>query len=104
MADLIYWRRELPPLSEQLEGEHEITADSERVHASWADRDTLWGRCYQDLMARARERIIQEVLRLGGSCAHVLDEAVTMKRDDRTEEFWLAGRFRYVMYVHPPAP
>jgi len=104
MAQIVYWRRELPPLSEQLEGEHEITATSERVHLSWDERDALWSRCYDHLMANARARIVQEVERLGGSCAHVLEEAITAKQDDVTGEFWLAGTFRYVMYVHPPAP
>ena len=104
MADpkIVYWRRELPPLSEQVEGEHEVTATSARVHASWAERDALWGRCYEDLMTRARERIAQEVVRLGGSCAHVLDEAITSRRDDAAEEMWLTGSFRFVLYTHPP--
>ena len=103
MAQIVCWRRELPPLSEQIEGEHEVTATSERIHASWAERDALWGRCTDSLMARARERITQEVLRLGGTCAHVVDEAVTSRRDDGAEEFWLEGRFSFVMYVHPTA-
>lgn len=101
---LVYWRRELPPLSEQIEGEHELTADSARVHASWADRDALWGQCHADLMERARLRLRQEVARLGGSCAHVVDEAITARHDDHTDEFWLHGRFRFVLYVHPPDP
>jgi hypothetical protein len=101
MAKIIYWRRELPPLSEQLEGEHELTATSDRVHVSWADRETLWGRCYENLMTHARERLIQEVSRLGGSCAHVLEEAITTGHDAATDEFWLAGKFLYLVYVHP---
>ncbi len=103
-SKIVYWRRELPPLSEQLEGEHEVTASSERVHLTFAERDGLWGRCYEDLMAQARERIRQEVERLGGSCAHVLDEAIVARQDEASGEFWLAGTFRYVMYVHPPSP
>ncbi len=102
MAQIIYWRRELPPLSEQLEGEHEVTATSDRVHFSWGERDALWGRCHDSLMARARERITQEVLRLGGSCAHVTDEHVTSHRDDGAGEFWLSGMFRFTLYRHPP--
>jgi hypothetical protein len=82
MVKILYWRRELPPLSEQIEGEHEVTADSAKVHVSWADRDTLWSR--------------------GGSCAHIVDEAVTARRDEHTGESWLHGRFRFVLYVHPP--
>jgi hypothetical protein len=98
---IIYWRRDLPPLSEKVEGEHEVTATSNRVHASWSERAQLWGRCYDNLMTHASERITQEVVRLGGSCAHVTDEAVTSHQDDATGEFWLSGTFRFVMYVHP---
>ncbi|MFN0248737.1 MAG: hypothetical protein ACKV2T_17745 [Kofleriaceae bacterium] len=101
MSKIVYWRRELPPLSEQLEGEHEVTASSDKVHYSWDQRGRLWGRCYDSLMEHARERIIQEVVRLGGSCAHVLDEAITSRQDEVAGEFWLVGTFRYVMYVHP---
>lgn len=101
MAKVVYWRRDLPPLSEQIEGEHELVATSEHVHASWADREALWGQCYQSLTRRAEERLVQEVKRLGGSCAHVLSEQVTAKRDDAAETMWLVGLYRYVMYRHP---
>jgi len=104
MPEIIYWHRELAPLSEQMEGVHEVTACSERVHFDWADHSTLWKRCHDDLMPRGEDRIRQEVHRLGGSCAHVLEEQFTSKRDDATQEFWLEGRFRFMMYVHPPAP
>lgn len=103
MDKIIYWRRELPPLSEQVEGEHELAADSDHVHVSWADRDALWGRCYESLMLHARERLTQEVTRLGGSCAHVLQESITTKHDPITDEFWLAGMFHFLVYVHPAA-
>ena len=53
--------------------------------------------------ARARARIGDEVTRLGGSCAHVVDEVIAVRRDDGSGDFWLSGTFRYVMYVHPPA-
>jgi hypothetical protein len=53
------------------------------------------------LQATAEDRIRQEVLRLGGSCAHVVDEQVTAKIDEASAMFWPAGRFRFVMYVHP---
>ncbi|MBK9033657.1 MAG: hypothetical protein IPL61_20730 [Myxococcales bacterium] len=104
MAQIVYWRRELPPLSQQIEGEHEALATSEQVHASWADRDALWHRCYLSLAAAAERRIAQEVVRLGGSCAHVVSEQVTTKRDDANETMWLVGLYRFVMYVAPPAP
>lgn len=104
---LIYWHRDLPPLSEQMEGEHEVSATSERVHFSWADQSTQWKECHEQLMANGEDRMRQEVNRLGGSCARVLTEEVTSHRDDATQEFWVAGRFRFLMYVHAleqPAP
>lgn len=104
MPQVVYWRRDLPPLSEQIAGEHELIATSEHVHVSWAERDALWGRCYRSLTERAEARLAQEVARLGGSCAHVLDEQVTAKVDDATGAMWLIGVYRYVLYRHPPAP
>jgi hypothetical protein len=103
MSAVIYWRRELPPLSEQIEGEHEIEAESPHIHFDVGRRETMWGISYGPLMAEAERRMIQEVLRMGGSCAHVLEEVVTAKIDDASSIFWLRGRFRYVMYRHPTA-
>jgi hypothetical protein len=58
----------------------------------------LWDRCHASLMAHATDRLVQEVARLGGHYAHVLDEHIDSKRDDRTNESWLHGRFSYVLY------
>ncbi len=77
---------------------------TQRTSGSWAERDALWGRCYRSLTERAEARLAQEVARLGGSCAHVLDEQVTAKVDDATGAMWLIGVYRYVLYRHPPAP
>ncbi|MBK7077685.1 MAG: hypothetical protein IPH44_35850 [Myxococcales bacterium] len=104
MTKVVYWRRDLPPLSEQIEGEHELIATSEHAHVSWAERDALWGRCYRSLTERAEARLAQEVARLGGSCAHVVDEQVASKVDDATGAMWLVGTYRYVLYRHPPGP
>ncbi len=101
MAKIIYWRRELPPLSEQIEGEHEVDATSPAMHYDFGARDTLWGRCYPLLLEAAEVRIAQEVERLGGSCAHIVDETVTVKLDDAAATFALRGAFRFIMYVHP---
>jgi hypothetical protein len=101
MSRVVYWRRDLPPLSEQVEGAHEIEADSPHVEHGDGPRDAMWGTCYRQLMTEAERRIGQEVERLGGSCAHVVDETVTARVDDALGTFWLRGRFRYVMYVHP---
>jgi len=103
MSKVVYWRRELPPLSEQIEGEHELEADSPSVHQDIGERQLLWGRCYPKLLEAAERRILQEVERLGGTCAHVVDEVITAKADDANAQFALHGVFRYVMYVHPAA-
>lgn len=101
MSKVIYWRRELPPLHEEVEGEHEVEAESRHVPNDFAHRAELWGRCYPSLVEEAERRIAMEVARLGGSCAHVLDEQVTARVNDAAGEFALHGRFRFVMYRHP---
>ena len=97
-SKVIYWHRELPPFDAEPMGEHVVEATSNRVSANLAHRDELWNRCYEDLMVQARTRIEQEVVRLGGDCAHVLDESVDSRHDDITREAWLHGRFTYMLY------
>jgi len=94
----IYWHRELPPIDSEPMGEHVIEATSARVPGTLAHRDELWERCYAQLMIQARIRLEQEVVRLGGDCAHVLNEYVDSKRDDVLGEAWLHGRFTYMLY------
>jgi hypothetical protein len=53
------------------------------------------------LMAQARERLEQEIARLGGHYAHVLDESVDSRHDDVAGEAWLHGRFTYMLYRRP---
>jgi hypothetical protein len=98
---IIYWHSELPPLNAEAMGEHIVEATSGRVPATLAHRDELWNRCYEELMAQARTRLEQEVARLGGRYAHVLDESVDSRHDDVTGEAWLQGRFIYMLYSHP---
>jgi hypothetical protein len=100
-AKIIYWHRELPPVSADILGEHIVEAMSDRVSNTLDHRDELWNRCYENLMKHARERIEQEIVRLGGDCAHVLDESVDGRHDDVTGETWLHGRFTYVLYTLP---
>jgi hypothetical protein len=95
---VIYWHRDLPPLEAEYRGEHIIEAAGARVPSTLAHRDELWDRCYQDLMAQACDRLEQEVVRLGGSYAHVLDESVDSRHDDVTGERWLHGCFTYMLY------
>ena len=96
---IVYWHRELPPASADIVAEHTVEATSARVPGTIARRDELWDRCYADLMARARLRLEQEVARLHGQFAHVLEEAVEARRDDAKGEAWLHGRFTYVLYA-----
>ena len=98
---IIYWHRELPPLNAEVMGEHTVEATSGRVEGTLAHRDELWDRCHQDLMAQTRFRLEQEVARLGGHYAHILDESIDSRRDDAKGEAWLHGRFKYVLYGRP---
>ena len=97
-APAVYWHRELPPVDAVLLGEHTLEASSMHVEGTLAHRDELWDRCYQDLKTQTRVRLDQEIVRLGGRYAHVLDESVTTRRDDAKGEAWLQGRFKYVLY------
>ena len=99
----IYWHRQLPPSDAQPVGAHVIEATSARVPGTLDHRDDMWDRCYRELMARATERLGQEVTRLGGDCARVLGEHIEPRRDDRTGEAWMYGRFEYALYRSPPS-
>lgn len=98
---VVYWHRELPPLDAEPLGEHIVEADSLRVTGSLAHRGDLWDRCYQDLMARLDERVRQEMQRLGGQYAHVLEETVDSRHDDRSGDVWLRGRLKYLLLRRP---
>jgi hypothetical protein len=98
---IIYWHGELPPLAAEAMGEYIVEATSERVPGTLAHRDELWSRCFEDLMTQVRNRLEQEVLRLGGTCAHVLNESIDSKHDDPSGETWLHGRFTYMLYRRP---
>jgi hypothetical protein len=97
----IYWHRALPPASAQPMGEHVLEAASARVAGTLAHRDDMWDRCYRELMVHARERLEQEVVRLGGDCARVLAEHIEPRRDERSGEAWMYGRFDYELYRLP---
>ena len=92
---VVFWHRELPPLEAVVLAEHIVEATSERVPQTFSRRDQLWTSCYRDLMKRTTLRLRQEVVRLGGRYAHVLEESIDSRHDDATGEGWLAGRFKY---------
>jgi hypothetical protein len=94
----IFWHRELPPLDAQAIGEHVVEATSSHVPETIAHRDELWNRCEAELMANARERLHEEIARLGGRFAHVLDESIDARHNAATGESWLSGRFTYMLY------
>jgi len=94
----IYWHRQLPPYDAQPMGEHVVEATSSRVPDTMARRDELWNRCRDDLMAKAGKRLTEEIGRLGGRYAHVLDESIDTRHDASSGEAWLAGRFTYMLY------
>jgi hypothetical protein len=95
---VVYWHRELPPLDAEAIGEHTLEANSERVPGTIAHREDLWDRCRSELTRNTLRRLEQEVVRLGGRRAHVLDEAVETKRDATTNEAWLHGTYLYMLY------
>ena len=98
---VVYWHRELPPSDAEPLGEHVVEAASVRVPGTLAHRDELWDRCYEDLMVKARAQLQQEVARLGGNYAHVLNESVDSRHNDVTGENWLHGCFTYMLYRQP---
>jgi len=95
---IVYWHRELPPVDGEILDEHVVEATSDRVSGSIDRYGDLWNRCHAALMEHATGRLAQEVARLGGHYAHVLDEHIESKRDDVANESWLHGRFSYVLY------
>ena len=94
---IVYWHRDLPPLSAEVMADGEVEATSARVAGTLANRDRLWERCLAELMSEAQTRLEQEVGRCGGRYAHVLAEAIDTKRNDATGEAWLHGKFDYVI-------
>jgi hypothetical protein len=94
----IYWHRDLPPAGAQPAGAHTLEATSARVASTLEHRNELWDRCYRELMAEATRRLEQEIERLEGDCAHVLTEHIEPRRDERTGEAWMYGRFEFVLY------
>jgi hypothetical protein len=100
-SKVIYWHRELPPFDAAAIGEHTQEASSMHVPGTLAHRDELWERCYADLMANVSTGVEREVARLGGHYVHVLAEFVDSKHSDVTNEAWLHGSFRYMVYRQP---
>ena len=98
---IAYWHRDLPPPGADPAGEYVVEATSRQVNGAFSHRDEIWDECYDDLMVHACARIEQEVARLEGLYAHVLNESIDVRRNDQTSRAWLHGQFRYVLYRRP---
>lgn len=98
---IVYWHRQLPPLSAEPAGEHTLEASSRRVPLVFSRNDEEWARCYADLMTEAQRRLEQEVVRLDGDYAHVRGEVIYPRHDEAAGDAWLYGRFEYVLYREP---
>jgi hypothetical protein len=98
---VVYWHRDLPPLDAEPIAEHTVEANSLRVRGTLEHRSELWNHCYAHLMTRLDNRLRQEVARLGGQFAHVLDESIEARRDDASGEVWLHGRVTYALLGRP---
>lgn len=98
---IVYWHRELPPIDAELMAERSVETTSGRVDGTLSHRDELWDRCYGELMTNVSARLAQEVERLGGHYAHVLDESIDSRRDDALRQAWLHGSFTYMLYRRP---
>ena len=101
VAERIYWHRDLPPANAVARGSHTLEAVSSRVPDILEQRPAMWDRCYRELMAEATRRLEQEIGRLHGDCAHVLAEHIEPRRDERTGEVWMYGRFEFELYGLP---
>jgi hypothetical protein len=94
----VYWHRELPPFEAQALGEHVLETNSRRIPDTIERREELWNQSKDELMAHTNRRLLDEIRRLGGRYAHVLNESIDTKHDPRTGEAWLCGRVTYVLY------
>lgn len=94
----VFWHRELPPLDAEAVEEHTVEAVSASIKGSLSRGEHAWERAYDDLMQTATDRIHQEVVRLEGDFAHVVDESIDSRHNDGTGKSWLHGRFDYVLY------
>ena len=101
---VVYWHREMPPLTAEAIGEHTLEAASGRAKGTFSRRDEAWSRSYEDLMRQACARLGQEVTRLGGDYARVCEETISPRYDAAAGEGWLCGRFTYVLYREPGNP
>jgi hypothetical protein len=99
---VIFWHRELPPLNAEPIGEYVVEATSMGVPGTLAHRDELWDQCYSSLTKNVTKRVEQEIRRLGGDYAHVLNESVNSRHNDIAGVAWLHGIFTYMAYRRPP--
>ena len=94
----IFWHRDLPPADAQPLGAHVVEATSDHVPGKFGHMDEQWGVCYETLMSSVRRRLTDEITRLGGTCAHVLQETIEARHNDVVGDAWLHGRFEYMLF------
>jgi hypothetical protein len=64
------------------------------------------GKCiywHRELMENMQARMKQEIGRLGGHYAHVVDESIDSRHDYAAGQAWLHGIFTYALYRRPLA-
>jgi hypothetical protein len=97
----VFWHRELPPVSEEPDGEHVVEARSDPVVYRHSEEAALHASCERSLRRNAIARLEAELDRLGGSSAHVTDEKIDASHDEAAGTFTLRGTFTYVLYTPP---
>lgn len=97
----IFWHRDLPPEGARPLGSHELEANSPPTTWRYGDRDALWAEHQPLLDAAVRQRLTQELDRLGADFAHVVEEHVEAHIEVNAGTFELRGRYGYVALAAP---
>ncbi len=94
----IFWHGDLPPLEAEMLDEHWVVARSDAVKYRFDHKTELWAQCVDSLRVNLEHRLGQEIRRLGGDYAHILDERVVPKIDHESDTYCLEGRYDYVLF------
>jgi len=97
----IYWHSDLPPLEDKIAGKYQVTAESDPIPLDYRHKDELRGRSEPSLALRLEDRLGQEIDRLGGHCAHILEEHITPVIDYHNNQYRLRGTYTYVLFLAP---
>ncbi len=94
----LFWHRDLPPVGATPLPVELLEAHSTPVPFHWAGRETHWVEARPDYDRIVRERLLQELDRLGADFAHIVDEHIEEHVDATTQTFTLRGNVRYIPY------